>query len=177
MRVLARADRWRDAQRELREWIRVDVREFPTSTGSRRDRDNARERVIRPVVAAADELLVRRGHQPLPAGVTAHKIRPTFASLLYVRGEDPPCVMAQLGHADPGFTLRVYAHAMRRDERDKERLSALVEGRDWAPLGTGRPFEAPGGRNDVVPETTKALRMQGLQEMGAAGFEPATSRV
>jgi hypothetical protein len=31
---------------------------FPTSTGSRRDKDNARERVIRPVVAHADTLLV-----------------------------------------------------------------------------------------------------------------------
>ena len=38
--------------------------------------------------------------------------------------------MVQLGHSDPGFTLRVYAHAMRRDEGDKERLKALVEGRD-----------------------------------------------
>ena len=35
---------------------------FPTSTGSRRDKDNARERVIRPVVAHANELLARRRH-------------------------------------------------------------------------------------------------------------------
>ncbi len=115
---------------------------FPTSTGSRRDKDNARERVIRPVVAAADELLARRGHAGLPPGVTAHKLRHTFASILYVRGEDPPYVMAQLGHADPGFTLRVYAHAMRREEGDKEQLKALVEGRDWAPLGTSTPVQA-----------------------------------
>jgi integrase len=53
---------------------------FPTSTGSRRDKDNVRERVIRPVVNHADELLARRGHQPLAAGVTAHKLRHTFAS-------------------------------------------------------------------------------------------------
>jgi integrase len=63
---------------------------FPTSNGSRRDKDNARERVIRPVVAAADELLARRGHAPLPEGVTAHKLRHTFASILYVRGETRP---------------------------------------------------------------------------------------
>jgi hypothetical protein len=44
--------------------------------------------------------------------------------------------MAQLGHTDPAFTLRVYAHAMRRGEGDKEALKALVEGRHWAPLGT-----------------------------------------
>jgi integrase len=85
---------------------------FPTSTGSRRDKDNARERVIRPVVTHADEFLAERGHGPLPAGVTAHRLRHTFASLLYVRGEEPPFVMAQLGHTDAGFTLRVYAHAI-----------------------------------------------------------------
>jgi integrase len=62
---------------------------FPTSSGSRRDKDNARERVIRPVVAHAEELLAQRGREPLPAGVTAHKLRHTFASILFVRGEDP----------------------------------------------------------------------------------------
>jgi integrase len=36
---------------------------FPTSSGSRRDKDNARERVIRPVVAHADR--VQRGRRPL----------------------------------------------------------------------------------------------------------------
>jgi hypothetical protein len=50
--------------------------------------------------------------------------------------------MAQLGHTDPAFTLRVYAHAMRRDEGDKERLKALVEGRAWAPVGTPDSTEA-----------------------------------
>jgi hypothetical protein len=49
---------------------------------------------------------------------------------------DPPYVMSQLGHTDPAFTLRVYAHAMRRVAGDKEQLKALVDGRDWAPLGT-----------------------------------------
>jgi integrase len=98
---------------------------FPTSSGSR-DKDNARERVIRPVVAHADTLLARRGHRPLPEGVTAHKLRHMFASILFVRGEDPSYVLAQLGHTDPAFTLRVYAHAMRRDEGDKERLKTAA---------------------------------------------------
>jgi integrase len=82
---------------------------FPTSAGTRRDKDNARERVIRPVVRRADELLEQRGQQPLPEGVTAHKLRHTFASILFVRGVDPPTVMQQLGHSDAAFTLRVYA--------------------------------------------------------------------
>lgn len=109
---------------------------FPTSSGSPRDKDNARERVIRPVVRRATELLDEHGDDPLPTGVTAHKLRHTFASILVARGEDPAHVMAQMGHTDPAFTLRVYAHEMRRDEGDRERLEALVEGTDWARLGT-----------------------------------------
>jgi integrase len=70
---------------------------LPTSSGSRRDKDNSRERVIRPVLAAADELLARRGQGPLPEGVTAHKLRHTFASILYVRGEDPAYVRRSSG--------------------------------------------------------------------------------
>lgn len=101
---------------------------FPTARGTRRTKDNVRQRVIVPVVARAGELLERRGQRPLPAGVTAHKLRHTFASLLIARGEDPAFVMAQLGHTDPAFTLRVYAHAMRRRDGERERLRALVEG-------------------------------------------------
>ena len=36
--------------------------------------------------------------------------------------------MAALGHSDPKFTLRVYAHVMRREPGERERLKALVEG-------------------------------------------------
>ncbi len=86
---------------------------FPTARGTARDKDNARERVLRPVIKRADELLEERGHHPLPAGVTAHKLRHTFTSILFALGKDPAYVMGQLGHTDAAFTLRVYAHAMR----------------------------------------------------------------
>jgi integrase len=106
--------------------------------------------------------------------VTAHKLRHTFASILFVRGEDPPYVMAQLGHTAPAFTLRVYAHAMRRDEGDKERLKALVEGREWAPVGQPKGRSRP---TITTPKTKKPPQTRGFRRMGAAGFEPATSRV
>ena len=140
---------------------------FPTSSGSRRDKDNARERVIRPVVAHAEALLATRGREPLPAGVTAHKLRHTFASILFVRGEDPPYVMAQLGHTDPAFTLRVYAHAMRRGEGDKEALKALVEGRHWAPAAPDEPSEPA---RDADPENDESPAAAGLPEDGRGGF-------
>jgi hypothetical protein len=79
--------------------------------------------------------------------------------------------------ADAGFTLRVYAHAMRRDEGDKDRLKALVKRRDWAPLGTTVGQTPPADARADGPEDDETPRMQGLQRMGAAGFEPATSRV
>jgi integrase len=71
--------------------------------------------------------------------VTPHKLRHTFASILVALGRDPSYVMAQLGHTDPGFTLRVYAHAMRFSDDERAHLKALVEGREWAPAGTTAP--------------------------------------
>ena len=94
----------------------------------------------------------RAGQVPLPEGLTPHKLRHTHASILVALGVDPGSVMDQLGHADPGFTLRVYRHGMRRDPAAKERLRALVGGADWPTIansaaqppwselaGTGRP--------------------------------------
>jgi len=103
---------------------------FPTSTGSWRDNDNLRNRVLAPVLRRADALLQERGHPPLPAGVTPHKLRHTFASVLVACGEDPAFLMAQLGHTDPKFTLRVYTHLMRRDKAERARLRVLVKGQD-----------------------------------------------
>jgi integrase len=106
---------------------------FPTATGNHRDKDNIAKRVITPVIKRADELLAERGQHPLPAGVTAHKLRHTFTSILVACGRDPAYVMQQLGHADAQFTLRVYAHVMRFSDEERGRLKALVEGRQWAP--------------------------------------------
>lgn len=110
---------------------------FVTSGGKPRDRHNVRQRVVRSVLAKADELLAERDLNPLPAGVSPHKLRHSFASLLVALGNDPAYVMSQLGHTDPAFTLRVYTHLMRRDQGERERLRALVDGHEWAPMGTG----------------------------------------
>ena len=114
-------------------------RVFVTSGGRPRDRYNLRQRVLAPVVKRADELLAERDAPPLPIGISPHKLRHTFASLLVALGNDPASVMAQLGHTDPAFTLRVYTHVMRRAPGERERLRALVEGRDisatWAEPG------------------------------------------
>jgi integrase len=105
---------------------------FPTARGGRRDKDNINKRVLKPALERADELLADRRQHPLPRGVTPHKLRHTFASILIALGRDPRHVMDQLGHTDPKFTLRVYAHAM-RFLRARKRPSE-VSGR--GPLGT-----------------------------------------
>lgn len=109
---------------------------FVTSSGKRRDRHNLRQRVVAPVVRKADELLAERESAPLPGGLSPHKLRHSYASLLVALGNDPAHVMGQLGHTDPAFTLRVYTHMMRRDPGERDRLRALVEGREWAVMGS-----------------------------------------
>jgi integrase len=101
---------------------------FPNCAGQLRKKDNLRSRVLLPTMARADELLIGRGQVPLPKGLTTHKLRHTFASVLIACGEDPISVMAQLGHTDPSFTLRVYTHSMSRDPGERARLKALVKG-------------------------------------------------
>jgi integrase len=101
---------------------------FPTATGGRRDRNNLRNRTLGLAIKRADELLAKRGQAALPRGLTTHKLRHTFASILIACGEDPASVMAQLGHAHPAFTLRVYTHLMRRGREERARLKALVRG-------------------------------------------------
>jgi hypothetical protein len=67
---------------------------------------------------------------------TPHKLRHTYASILIALGHDPRYVMEQLGHTDPKFTLRVYAHVMRFSDDERAALKDLAEGRDWAALGS-----------------------------------------
>jgi hypothetical protein len=99
---------------------------FLTSTGTARSRHNLRQDVVEPVVNRANRLVEERALQPPPIGITPHKLRHTFASILVAIGKAPTYVMQQLGHTDPTFTLRVYSHMMRRSGEEREVLKALV---------------------------------------------------
>jgi Phage integrase family len=148
---------------------------FPSGRGTPRNKDNVARRVMRPVLERADELLVGRDDPPLPEGITAHKLPHTYGSLLAACGEDPSYVMAQLGHSDPKFTLRVYRHLMSRRDGERDRLKALINGADWA--GTGREPDLDSTAADLSPdlETEESPAGQGFREMGATGLEPVTS--
>ena len=101
---------------------------FATLSGGRLSPDNFRSRVLRAAVKLAGERLEGDGLPPLPDKLTPHSLRRTFCSLLYALGEAPPVVMDEMGHADPGLALKVYAQSMRRGEDEAVKLRALVEG-------------------------------------------------
>ncbi|MDQ3647474.1 MAG: site-specific integrase [Actinomycetota bacterium] len=125
---------------------------FATRTGRRSSVDNIRSRVVNPAVEAASARLVADDSPPLPARVTPHSLRRTFASVLYALGENPAVVMAEMGHTDPGLALRIYAQAMRRDDADQDRLRALVEGSQLAVIGRRAVSEPQAHSVQQAPE-------------------------
>jgi integrase len=100
-------------------------------------------------VETANERLAGEDVEPLPDRLTPHSLRRTFASLLFAVGETPPYVMAQMGHTTPTLTLSIYARQMDRRDGEPERLKALVEGREVAPVGTSAAQSAQGA--EVTP--------------------------
>jgi integrase len=113
-----------------------DPRVFGTARGRRQSESNIRERILAPAIERADAILAERDQARLPGGITSNSLRRTFASVLYALGADPPTVMAEMGHTDPGLALRLYAQAMRRDEGTRHQLRALVEGSDFGLMWT-----------------------------------------
>ena len=63
--------------------------------------------------------------------------------------------MAQLGHTDPKFTLRVYSPLIRRNTAERAQLKALVEGDDWAQIGENGRIERPRRSRATPTETQK----------------------
>lgn len=123
---------------------------FPALSGERLGPSNLRRRVLTRAVDGANKQLVKDGHVPLPDGLTPHKLRHTFASLLVALGVDPGAVMDQLGHTDPTFTLRVYRHGMRRDAASRAALRELVGLVEWSANSPQDQIDAPAPRPEVA---------------------------
>lgn len=77
--------------------------------------------------------------------------------------------MAQLGHADPRFTLRVYIHLMSRRDGERGRLKALVEGADWAETGRKSDFRSTEAQPAPDPETQNPRRSRGFAKWALLG--------
>jgi integrase len=104
---------------------------FATSSGAQHSPSNVR-RMMRAVWQRANQRLEATGEPPLPT-ITPHSLRRTWASLMFALGEPIPSVMADGGWADPQVPLGIYAHAMRRDAGETQRLRELVEGASHHP--------------------------------------------
>ena len=65
----------------------------------------------------------------LPPTTRLHDLRHTFASRSLAAGAHPRAVSEILGHHDPGFTVRRYAHALGEDAKDAvKRLQSYLRG-------------------------------------------------
>ncbi len=142
---------------------------FPTETGNRQNACNVRNRVLANSIERANERLAECGLSPLPEGLTPHSLRRTFISLLLAIGEDVPYVMAQVGHADPKVTLSIYAQVMFRGEGERERLGSLINGIDWALMGTRPDFEGSEPSAPLEADTQNPVISSELED-GRGGF-------
>ena len=142
---------------------------FATDSGRPRDKDNVRERVLRPAITRTNALRAERDLPPLPP-VSPHALRRTYISLLIEAGAPLPYVMQQVGHEDSRTTLEVYAQVQQRlsrkqvhqafddllasageaadvptEGREKMSPSTLPSSRYGAEIGDGEGAEAPRG--------------------------------
>ncbi len=62
---------------------------FPSAKDTQMSQESIRDRVLGPAVAKANIQLIRAVTSPLPDGLTPHKLRHPFASILIAVGVDP----------------------------------------------------------------------------------------
>jgi len=117
------------------------------------------ERRLKTAIRRANMRLEEIGLRPIDEAVTPHSLRRLYASLRFALGDDPVYVANQLGHTEPGFSMKVYASAVRRRARlTGVALREFDAALEWAALGSGEPDsvdsepDADGGQS---PETAQ----------------------
>lgn len=117
------------------------------------------ERRLKTTIRRANLRLDELGIQPIDEAVTPHSLRRLYASLRFAPGDDPVYVAAQLGQTEPGFSMKVYANAVRRRERlIGAALRELDAALDWAAMGSGEPILAdsePNANDGQSPGTAQ----------------------
>jgi hypothetical protein len=140
-----------------------------------------RERVLDAGARLASEKLIENGLPPLPH-VTPHTMRRTYVSvMLLATNFDVPFVRRQVGHTDSKLTMDVYAQLLDRSMRAHgAAFDALLADAQDALCGAQSAILAHqailASRRTFPLHQNLALTL-GKRRMGAAGFEPATSRV
>jgi integrase len=128
---------------------------FPNRNGQRQSVSNV-ERRMKTAIRRANQRLDRLGIRPIDEAVTPHSLRRLYASLRFALGDDPVYVAAQLGHTEPGFSMKVYASAVRRRERlIGAALREFDAALEWAAMGSGGQVETeiePNANGGQSPE-------------------------
>ena len=106
-----------------------------------------------------DERLVEIGLDRI-GDLTPHSLRRLYASLRFALGDDPVYVANQLGHTEPGFSMKVYASAVRRRERLIGRPAGVRCG----------PGMGSNGQRRAVSETSRTRAAR--QSSGNGSAEP-----
>jgi integrase len=137
---------------------RTDGPIFPNRNGQRQSVSNV-ERRMKTAIRRANLRLGRLDIRPIDEAATPHSLRRLYASLRFALGDDPVYVAAQLGHTEPGFSMKVYASAVRRRERlIGVALREFDAALDWAAMGSGEPVSVesePTASDGQTPETAQ----------------------
>jgi integrase len=130
------------AKHKLRTRHNIEGPMFPNRNGQRQSVSNV-ERRLKTAIRRANVRLAQLGIRPIDEAVTPHSLRRLYASLRFALGDDPVYVAAQLGHTEPGFSMKVYASAVRRRERlIGAALREFDAALEWAAMGSGEPIPA-----------------------------------
>ena len=92
--------------------------------------------MLGPAVELANARLAGQGVERLPAGLSPHSLRGTFAMIHAELGTPPKRLSRHMTHRTTAMTFDVYAGAEDIPEAEVERLRALVEGQPWARSGS-----------------------------------------
>ena len=111
---------------------------FGTSSRLPDTRQNVNKRLKR-AATRANVVLAHRSCPPI-GDLSPHSLRRTFASLLYLRGENPVYVMHQLGHTDPKLALRIHARVIGDKRNRGRRLGGVLAGPTWSESARRRCF-------------------------------------
>lgn len=145
---------------------------FPNRNGQRQSVSNV-ERRMKTAIRRANVRLAALGIRPIDEAVTPHSLRRLYASLRFALGDDPVYVAAQLGHTEPGFSMKVYASAVRRRERlIGAALREFDAALEWAAMGSGEPIFADSESNasdGQSPETAQQSLFAASRPDSSAG--------
>ncbi len=112
---------------------------WASAAGTKRDRNNVRNRLLAPVLELAADLLEERGQRPLPARVdaernpigvrvTPHMFRRTAMTYWAWADRNQRWAMGQAGHKSAKMTLEAYQQTFPRDPDARALVVAWLRG-------------------------------------------------